>query len=105
MFFSRLLMIFANSLNLDQTPTEHQARSGSQLFDTLILLLKDYFVKKEMLKIYADCKKHENYPACKELNKDCRRCKIRSAPVVKYLKKQVESFYYLLCNEIQENID
>ena len=34
---SRLLMIFANILNLDQTPTEHQARSGSQLFDTLIL--------------------------------------------------------------------
>ena len=90
--FSRLLMIFANSLNLDQTHTEHQARSGSQLF------FKDYFVKQEMLKISADCKNHENYPACKELNKDCRRCKLKSAPVVKYLKykRKVFIIYYVI---------
>ena len=44
------------------------ASSGSKLFDTLMLFLKD-FSEKLILKKSADDKKKENYPACKELKR------------------------------------
>ena len=46
------------------------ALSGSKLFDTLMLFLKD-FSEKLILKKSADEKKKQIYPACKGLKKVC----------------------------------
>ena len=58
--FRRLLMIFANRLDLDQAPPKCRARSGFKAFDTLIMFLKVFFEKSwiQREKIMRNC------PAC-----------------------------------------
>ena len=70
--FSHLLINFANSLDPDQDrprtgPTESRSWSGSKLFDTLIVFLKEFFEKDHFEKKSADDKSLKNYPACNEL--------------------------------------
>ena len=67
-------------------PTKCRAWSGSKLFDTLIIFLKDFFEKIYLKKAKnKNNKKHrhwkgmQNYPACKEL-------KLKSAAYSKSLK-------------------
>ena len=43
-------------------PTKHQAWSGSKLFDTLMVFLKEFFEKVDFEKNSADDKKHEKFP-------------------------------------------
>ena len=51
--FCRLLITFSNSLDPDH------ARSGSKLFDTLMIFLKDCFEKVNILKKIQGDKKHD----------------------------------------------
>ena len=49
-------------------PTECRSWSGSKLFDTLIVFLKEFFEKVDFEKNQqTTTKNHENYPACKDL--------------------------------------
>ena len=41
--------------------------TGSKLFDTLIVFLKEFFEKSNLKKVSRRQQKHENYPACKRL--------------------------------------
>ena len=55
---------FANSLDPDQT--QGQAGSGSQLIDTLMAFLIEFFEHVSSEKINKQQKYMQNYPACKE---------------------------------------
>ena len=48
-------------------PTKRQAWSGSKLFDTLMVFLKDLFEKVNFQNNPQMTKSMQNYPACKEL--------------------------------------
>ena len=56
--FCRFLMTFANSLDPDQD------RSGSKLFDILVVLLKDFFEKGNFGKVCRRQKSMKNCPEC-----------------------------------------
>ena len=48
-------------------PTKRQAPSGSNLFDTLIVFLKEFVEKVDFEKNQQTTKKHENFPGGKDL--------------------------------------
>ena len=48
-------------------PTKCRAWSGSKLFDTLMVFLKEFKKKQILKKKSADDKKWKDFPACKEL--------------------------------------
>ena len=48
-------------------PTKSRAWSGSKLFDTLMVFLKDFSKKLKKKKIHRWQKSMENYPTCKEV--------------------------------------
>ena len=62
-YFCHLLIIFASSWKPDQCPTKRQAWSGSKLFNTLNMSLKEIFKKVNFEKSHQRTKKQ----ACKEL--------------------------------------
>ena len=63
--FSHLLISFANSLQPDQARQNiGPDKYGSKLFDTLMVILKEFF-QRVILKILADDKKHENSEGAK----------------------------------------
>ena len=57
------MITYANSLDPDQDRHSVGPDLDPKLFDTLIVLLKDFFKKS------ANDKSMKNYPACKELKK------------------------------------
>ena len=67
--FYRLLITFANNFDPDQARKKCRAWSGSKLFDTLMVFLKEFFEKVNLKKIHRQQKSMQNYPACKELSK------------------------------------
>ena len=67
--FCRLLITFANSLDPDQAQ-QCRVWSGSKLFDTLMVFLKDFLKKLIQRKKNHRQKSIQNYPACKELKVD-----------------------------------
>ena len=66
------ILLFADNLckqfGPKSGPTECRSWPGSKPFDTLIVFLKGFFVKKLILKKSADGDKNmKNYPECPEL--------------------------------------
>ena len=60
--FRRLLIIYANSLDPDQAQ-QNVGPNLDQLFDTLMVFLKDFFEKVKKI-IHRRQKSMQNYPAC-----------------------------------------
>ena len=68
--FCHLLITFANSLDPDQTQHSVGAWSGSKVFGTLVLFLKEYFEKKNLENTCRWQKIRKSYQACRDINGD-----------------------------------